>query len=64
MKYNKADLEDTLQVAKILAHKTNKPRYVFATGYGYKIDTQIPPFAMKYFSINPDGRVFQGVGEI
>jgi hypothetical protein len=53
MKYDRANLEDTLRVAKILALKSNKPKYVFATGDGYKIDHQIPPFSIKYYSVKP-----------
>ena len=62
MRYNKADLDDTIRVAKIMAYKANKPRFVFATGCGYKIDTQIPPFAIKYMSVNPNGETLLGTG--
>ena len=64
MIYNKANLDDTLRVAKILAAKNDKPRFVFATGYGYTIGNQIPPFSMKYYSVNPDGRILHGAGVI
>ncbi len=64
MRYNKADLNDALRVARIVANKSGKPRFVFATGYGYKIDIQIPPFAIRYYSVNPDGRILQGAGVI
>ena len=64
MKYNKASLNDTLRVALILANKSKNPRFVFATGYGYKIDINIPPFAIKYFSVNPDGKILHGSGVI
>ena len=64
MKYNRASLDDTLRVAKSLASKSDKPRFVFVTGCGYKIDTQVPPFALKYFSVCPNGEIFHGAGEI
>ena len=64
MKYNKASLDDTIRVAKLLASKSQKPKYVFATGCGYKIDTQIPPFAIKYMSVNPNGETLLGTGVI
>ncbi len=54
MKYNRADINDTIRVAQILANETNKPRYVFPTGCGWKIDIQVPPFAVRYHSVNPD----------
>ena len=53
MKYDRADINDTMRVAQILANKSDKPRFVFATGYGYKIDIQIPPFATRYHTVNP-----------
>ena len=64
MKYNRASLDDTIRVAKLLAAKSQKPKFVFATGCGYKIGTQIPPFAIKYMSVNPNGETLQGTGVI
>jgi len=60
VKYNKADLESTINAAKKIIQ--DKPLYVYATGEGYTIGKQIPPFGMRYYSVNPDGRVFLGAG--
>lgn len=42
MKYNKANIHEVAWVAIHAARKDDKPRYVFATAFGYRI-TATPP---------------------
>ena len=52
MQYKRADINDTLRVAKIVSGKDNKPRFVFATACGFLIDRNPPPFAQQYYIVD------------
>ena len=52
MKYKRADINDTLRVAKIVSCKDNKPRFVFATACGFLIDKNPPAFAQQHYRID------------
>jgi hypothetical protein len=49
VKYNKADLESTINAAKKIIQ--DKSLYVFATANGYTIENQKPPFNQKYVEV-------------
>ena len=52
MKYNRGNIEDTLRVARIVSGKDNKPRFVFATAYGFVIDKNPPPVCQQHYRID------------
>jgi len=52
MRYQRADINDTLRVAKIVSGRDNKVRYVFATACGFLIDKNPPPFAQAHYIID------------
>lgn len=55
MKYNRANLEDTVRVAKQLKGMS----YVYATAYGYIIAKSAPPFDnQRYIRIDEQGNIF------
>ena len=54
MKYNRADLDDTVRIAK----KLNKQSYVFATANGYTIGNSPPPANQRYIRIDGQGNMF------
>ena len=51
MNYNRADINDTLRVAKAISCKTRKVQYVFATGCGFLISKKPPDFAQAHYYI-------------
>ena len=54
IKYNRADLDSTMVVARGIAERNNLTMYVFATAYGYTIE-QIPPaFGQSHYKVYPD----------
>ena len=58
MRYNRANLDNTLQVAQKLSKRTGKRHYVFATAYGYKIDSKTPPFHnLACYHVESNGRI-------
>lgn len=52
MKYNRADINDTLRIAVKSSNKTNKPCFVYATGCGFLIDKNPPSFAQQHYRID------------
>jgi hypothetical protein len=50
VKYNRADIESTINAAKKIIQ--DKPLYVFATYLGYTIDTRKLPFGQRYIEVN------------
>jgi hypothetical protein len=55
VRYNRADLSSTGRAAQKLAAADGRPRYVFATAYGFTIDLQPAPFGRPYIAVAPDG---------
>ena len=52
MKYNRADINDTLRKAKAVSLKIHKPQYVYATACGYLIDNNPPAFAQAHYLVD------------
>ena len=52
MKYNRANINDTLRVAKAVSIKIRKPQYVYATACGYLIDNNPPAFAQAHYLVD------------
>ena len=65
MKYDRTNINNTLQVAQKSAIRTRTNHYVFATAYGYKINKETPPLKMillgvlkqRFYVINPQGKI-------
>jgi len=54
IKYNRADLDSTMVVARGIAERNNLTVYVFATAYGYTIDMRPPPFGQTHYKVYAD----------
>lgn len=57
IRYDRSDLGSTIRAAVRLAAASNRPRYVFATAYGYTVETQPAPYRQAYYQAQPDGTV-------
>lgn len=57
MRYNKASLDDTIRAARETAARAEQLRFVFATAYGFRIETRKPPFGQAHLIVWPSGRV-------
>ncbi len=54
MRYNRADLDDTMRVARLVTKRDGGRRFVYATACGYIISQTAPPCTQNYYRISPD----------
>jgi len=48
-RFNRANLGSTMQAAAQASQGDSEPRFVFATGVGYSIKMEPPPFHQDYY---------------
>jgi len=58
MKYNRADIKDTMRAAVELQGRCGRSLFVYATGCGYLISRNPPAFRQAYFIVSVDGGVY------
>ena len=52
MRYNRANLDETMRAAQWVAARDGHTRFVYATAYGFTISMTSPPAIQRYYRIS------------
>ena len=55
MRYQRGDINSTMQAAQNVARDQQQTRYIVPTAFGFSIEKQAAPFGGKCYEVKPDG---------